>query len=150
MARVAAEEAAHEGERGEVVLVAELLHRLLGVLERRLELQEQDVVDHLLGASPVVHAADASQVLGADMEHVGIGLHRVYRLAVLAEQLHEMLEGAQRCRTHLALLALCAMVGALVAHAQHQAAEHTHALLVLAHRVLIAEQHVEEVVDGVK
>ena len=84
------------------------------------------------------------------MEHVGIGLHRVYRLAVLAEQLHEMLEGAQRCGAYLLFLALRAMVGTLVAHAQHQAAEHAYALLILAHRVLIAEQHIEEVVDGVE
>lgn len=31
--RVASEEATHEGEVGEVVFVADLLHRLLGVLE---------------------------------------------------------------------------------------------------------------------
>ena len=56
-ARMTAEVAAHEGEVGEVVFVADLLHRLHRVLDGRFELQYQQVIDNLFGTTHVVHAA---------------------------------------------------------------------------------------------
>lgn len=78
--------AAHEGEVGKVVLVADLLHRLLGVLEGCLQLEYQHVVDDFLGSAPVIHAAYAPEILRTDMQLFGIEVHSMHRLAMLVEQ----------------------------------------------------------------
>ena len=150
-AGAATEGAAEEGEVGEVVLVADLLHRLRGVLDGGLELQDDEVVDDLLGSAAVVHAAYAAEVLGGDVEPLGIGVDGVEFLAVVVDKEHELVEDAERGGAgHLGTVLGAEVGGALVAHAQHETTEHAYALLVLAHGVLVAQEHVEEVVDGVE
>ena len=95
-AGAATEVAAEEGEVGEVVLVADLLHRLRGVLDGGLELQDDEVIDDLLGSAAVVHAAYAAEVLGGDVEPLGIGVDGVELLAVVVDKEHELVEDAER------------------------------------------------------
>ena len=81
-----AEVAAKEGEVREAVFVADLFHRFRRVLDGRFELQYEQVVDNLLGATPVIHAAYAAKVLRTDVEQVGIGLYGMQPFAMFVDE----------------------------------------------------------------
>lgn len=146
---VAAEEAAHEEEVREIVLVANLLHRLFGILEGRLQLQQQHFVNNLFWSAPVILAADASEVLRGDMELTGIESNVVMDLAVLIEQYHKAIVMAHRV-SRFDLPPWLLVAGTLVAYAQQKAAKYAHALLILTLRVFICQNRFEEGVYGVE
>ena len=146
-AHVAAKEAAHKGEVGEVVLVAYLLQRLFGVLDGRLHLQYQRVVDDFLGTTSVILTAYAPQVLGCHVQLAGIVAYLVVLFAVLAQQYDKAVEVAQ-CAAYGLCDALPVACRDLVAQGQQQATEDAYALLIFAGGVLVGKHQGEEVIYG--